>query len=236
MTGTLFKFIAGICASLVLFAQSAWADDISLVLHRMVGGTEIYLSGDAETILSVFDVAEDVVPATNGFIDFDAFAHGTWTIGDTLMEKAAVTVNGAPTDFEAMSFMLHPNSDPMPLRTPLDGMIAIGVCNAVPEEAQLSLSDLRAYVGYFAQVDTTESAVNINLPATATTPLSIQIYDFGPDGHREAYSLYLKPGDSIELAISPMPVATASLFSWGAGLGFLTLSIAFGAGRLSSPT
>jgi hypothetical protein len=113
-------------------------------------------------------------------------------------------MGGAPVRFEAMSAMLHPESDPLPLRSPLDGMIAIAVCTAPHAGNAFALEESRLYLGYIAYADDTDGAVDLAFPAPLDHSLSITVRDHAEGAFRTGYRLDLPEG-STRLVLRGVP-------------------------------
>lgn len=229
--------IACVALAVTLAGQSRAAGDgvpdMSLLIQRLDDGTELYVSADAPALFDLFATDPKTVPMRGDFIHFDAFFDGTWGIGDALLSQAAVTIDGSDAGFQAMSFMLHPKTEALPLRTRMDGMIAIGVCNTVPRGARLRLSEMQAYVGYYADRGSDASPIKIRLPRTDHAALSLQIYDIAPSGDVRAYTVSIAPDEAIILDLSPPSFVIATLRS--VGIGFLGLIGAIALGFAALP-
>lgn len=191
----LIKLVLLCSAAFLLSAPAVKARDIGVILHRTENGTELFLAGQAQTILAVFDATDGVIPMTGHHVDFEAFRSGTWEIGNTLLEKSVFAIDEQPAGFEAMSFMLHPSTESLSFRTPMDGMIAIGVCNSAQADAKYNLNELMAYVGYYSTLNAINAPVVLKLPKTLSHNLTIEVSDFGPDGQSLHYVMELQAGE-----------------------------------------
>ncbi|MEM6890105.1 MAG: hypothetical protein AAF636_18505 [Pseudomonadota bacterium] len=185
---------------------------MTILLNRTDVGTEIYFSSDAETMLRAFGAPEGLIPQRGAFIDYVAFQDGTWGIGDRLLEQVRLEIDGSPAAFEAMSFMLHPTEEAIDLRDPVDGMIAIGVCNVIPETARVALESVQSYVGYFAHEDSRGSVIELSFPPTSDLALTVKVRDFVSGSPDKAYAVQFNPGDRIHLRLLPeRPVLRESI-------------------------
>lgn len=173
------------------------------------------MTAPSETIIEAFAASESIVPHKNGYVDFDAFFSGTWDIGDEILSKATTQIGADSASFEAMSFMLHPNDAVLPLETRLDGMIAIGVCNAIEPGALYGMNDLHAYVGYYSSVPSHQTSIDITLPRSSVSRLSVKVFDIAASGYTSTYTITAEPGDTIHL---PEP-KTAQTSFWFPILG-----------------
>lgn len=190
-------------ACLAFLPNTTLAQDVSVLIHRTDRGTELFLSGDATTLFSAFGAGADALSTEDGLVVYDDFKNGTWGIGDALLAQTEVRVGGRPVAFEAMSFMLHPKTEPVPFETPLDGMIAIGICNTLSSDERYGLSDLKAYAGYYAQQSATDVPIALSLPSETARGLNVSVSDFGPDGLRDNYTIVLQAGQTVVLSGEP---------------------------------
>lgn len=214
-------------AAVLLSAEALKAKDITVVLYRTEQGTELFLSGKADVLFSVFDAAVSVLPTNGPHVDFEAFQNGTWTIGDILIEKSKFKIGAEPAAFEAMSFMLHPKEERLPFDTPLDGMIAIGVCSATQTDAKYELSELTAYVGYFTEHSAVDAPLSLEFPDTIGTDLTITVNDFGSEGQYSHYTIEINDGRDLTLDAHKQ-LGSLKLYLFGTVLGAATVLLSIG--------
>jgi len=184
--------LAGLAAAMLVPGQ-AGAGDLSLVLDRRAGAVELYLAGSTGDVLALFGAeAED-----GGGIDPDRWRlTGSFDFGDALLSGASVRIGGEPAAFEAMSVMVHPKSDPLPLRTPFDGLVAIAVCTASGDESNLPVPLTRLYAGYIAYTGATGGAIQIAFPEPLAREVSLTVRDHSDGRLRTVYRVGLAPGDA----------------------------------------
>ncbi|MEM6407018.1 MAG: hypothetical protein AAF700_01230 [Pseudomonadota bacterium] len=193
---------AGALASLVLafgLTASASAQDITVLVQRDVDWTELYFSAEATTLFDVFDVAPETFSGHQDQVDFGIFRRGTAWIGDLFLSEATVTIRASDADFEAMSFMAHPMEDKLPMSTPLEALIAIGVCNGPEDGTLVSLSDLQGYVGFFSDVASDGEPIRISLPQSWEGTLDVRVLDFDSDGNLLEQDVVLPEGEDLIL-------------------------------------
>lgn len=199
------------CAFLCVPALQA--RDLTLIVQRAGDSTELYISAPAPVLFEVFGADEAIVPSQSGYVDFAAFYEGTWPIGDALIERTGFAANGTDLGFEGMSFMLHPNTDALPFDTPLDGMIAISVCNVIPGTDRYQMQDLLGYVGYFSEVNTTNKAIDVTLSAPLKRALEVKVIDV-TGRHSETTRFEFKAGETVALSVAPAQAQVG--LNWGA--------------------
>ncbi len=117
-----------LCAALPLRAESG----LEMIVDRGDGHVSVFLSMPAPAAVDLFGLPPAALVGADGTVPFDALRLGTFDIGDTLWTDVRATIDGVPATFEAMSLMVHPKDSRAPFDTPLDGIIAIGVCT-VPD-------------------------------------------------------------------------------------------------------
>jgi hypothetical protein len=183
--------LAGLAAALLVPAQ-AGAGDLSLVLDRRAGAVELYLAGPTGDVLALFGAEAD----DGGGIDPDRWRlTGSFDFGDALLSGASVRIGGEPAVFEAMSVMVHPKSDPLPLRSPFDGLVAIAVCTASGDDSSLPISRTRLYAGYIAYTGATDGAIHLALPRPLARQISLIVRDHSDGRLLAVYRVGLGEGD-----------------------------------------
>jgi hypothetical protein len=191
-----------VAALLAAGTSGAEADDMSLVLDRRSGAVEFYLAGPAPRVLDLLDRGRS--PGMAGIDPERWRVTGSFDFGDALIAGTEAHLGGVPIRFEAMSAMLHPESDALPLRTPLDGMIAIAVCTAADAASAVSLDESRLYLGYIAYADDTGGEIVLAFAAPLGEALSITVRDHAEGAFRAGYRLDLPQG-STRLALRALP-------------------------------
>ena len=194
-------FIA-LAAAVAVAPSSVRADDLSIIINRADTFTEVYVSARAETLFATLDADTGVVPMQNGLVEYASFASGTWDIGDTLLKSATLLIDQQVAQLEAMSFMLHPADDKLRFETPLDGMISIGVCNALTSDNSYRLSDLTGYAGYYIDRDSTGGTMNLTLANPLPHDLSLTIFDYGAHTHTHKAMKFMQ-GTQLRITLDP---------------------------------
>ena len=197
-----FSWIIGVLLPLMFGVVAARADSLTIILDRSTNSSELYVAGPAETLLALFDVDRAVIPMQDGVVDYSAFALGTWGIGDALLQNTRVTFDNAPSGFEAMSFMLHPSEDALPLQTPFDANMAIGICSALSSPERYALEEMTGYVGYFSDQTSSASTIEVVLPSVSRTSLNISGVDY-MQGGALTFVRRFEPGEPIRFVIPP---------------------------------
>jgi hypothetical protein len=175
-------------------ATGAGAGDLSLVLDRRENAVELYLAGLAPLVLALFG---GLPAGEQGAVDPDRWrVAGSFDFADALIAGTSVRIGGAADRFEAMSAMLHPESDPLPLHSPLDGMIAIAVCTAPDAGNAFALEESRLYLGYIAYAGDTGGEIDLGFAAPLGQALSIEVRDHADGELLAVYRLELEEGSA----------------------------------------
>lgn len=175
------------------------AQELTIVVSRDHDTTELYFASRADVLFDMFGASPRLLADTSGQVDFGDLRQGTFDIADTLLFNTPTMIGQQTAGFEAMSLMVHPLSDTLPMMTPLDAMIAIGVCSGPPAGTLIPLWELQAYVGYFTSMGSLDKAITIRLPQT--DDISVTIHDFGPEGLLESYQIKLN--GQVPLILEP---------------------------------
>ena len=230
-----FAVALGALALLVWFqaATTAYSDaaaptaaaeatpDMVLVVDRMPGAVEIYVAMDADRMLQTFGLPQDRLAGPGGSVDFAPLRQGTYDMADEMFAVTAATIGGAPARFEAMSMMVHPQDEALPMRTPLEGLIAIGVCTVPEPDRPPRLDALRAYAGFIAYTDTPQAPLALRFPAVADGApgggaLTVEIREH-TEG-RETAVTRMTLGAERRVVTAPGSSAHTALLAGGAGL------------------
>lgn len=103
-----------------------------MIIDRNKDAIEVFVSLAATDIPAVFGNAADFIARPGEVVAYEALREGTWDQGDAMIAGAQMRVGNDAVALEAMSLMVHPKDSRAPFDTPLDGIIAIGVCT-VPD-------------------------------------------------------------------------------------------------------
>ncbi|MEM9061536.1 MAG: hypothetical protein AAGD13_13830 [Pseudomonadota bacterium] len=167
--------IAGSVAGQALGADAA---ELELLLDRQDGSIELYAAARADTLLDAFGLPHARLTNDQGFVHFADLREGTFDIGDELIARTGATLDGAKIPFEALSLMVHPIALALPITTPLEALIAVGVCSVDDPATPPGLADLQGYVGFIAYVENTAGAITLDLPETGLGPVDVTIREF----------------------------------------------------------
>lgn len=185
--------IAGICTAL---ATAAPALDVELIVDRDERTIELFMSLPGEAITPLFAVEPKGLVSLDGTVTFDDLRIGTAAQADWLIQKTAFRVAGEPAVFEAMSMMVHPKEDRLPFLDPIEGSIAMSVCN-VPDPGPLTLDLLHTYAGFIAYPTKGYGALALDLPTSETLTLTVHEYDRGEFLRKS--EILLAPGETLSL-------------------------------------
>lgn len=201
-------------------ALPAAAGELTVLVQRGEGSTQLFLSAPAEDLFALTATPVDVVPGGGGQVDTTTFTEGTWEIGDALLAETDAQIGDASAGFEAMSFMLHSTAEEMPLETPLDALIAIELCNVAQAGETQDWADLIAYAGYFSSAGSERAAITLNLPADQ--PIPVRVVDAGEAG-QVSWTTTLQPGAALRIE----PPASQRAAFWPYGLLAMVVAAGF---------
>ncbi|MEM8591728.1 MAG: hypothetical protein AAGF13_04290 [Pseudomonadota bacterium] len=179
----------------LLPALPATAADLSLIVDRSERGVEIFVklpTDRTEALLAPFP--EGFVDA-DGLINIEPFRAGTFRQGDVLWSKVETVIGEETALVEAMSMMVHPDELPVDFNDPIDGWIAMAVCNVTEENARYDPEVLSTYAGFFAWEVDGHGPVHITFPQD----MEIEVTEF-LEG-REIASLTIQTGPDDPLAL-----------------------------------
>ncbi len=168
--------------ALAIRALPAQAERFDIVVSQRRDSIELYVALPATDLVDVVGGAPGLLADRDERIDLPSFQTGTYDLADALFAGVAMRADGRPIRMEAMSMMLHPAATPLPLLSPLDGMIAMSVCGVPLPEVPPSLAALTAYVGLIAQIDGPVRRLGITLPGTEAAGRRVWIVTHGMGG------------------------------------------------------
>ncbi|MEO0485404.1 MAG: hypothetical protein AAF092_05790 [Pseudomonadota bacterium] len=158
--------VAATCLA-ALMALPATAADLSLIVDRSDRGVELFVrfaTADTESLLAPFPTG---FLDADGRVDIAPFQAGTFHHGDELWSEVEMRVAGHSALVEAMSMMVHPDSIPVDFNDPIDGWIAMAVCNVTDPNARFDLGVLSTYAGFIAWEVEGHGTVEIDFPTEA---------------------------------------------------------------------
>ncbi|MEL6551064.1 MAG: hypothetical protein AAFQ54_12545 [Pseudomonadota bacterium] len=139
--------------TLALFLSTslpASAADLTLLVDRTERGVEMFVKFETlETEALLAPLPAGFLDA-EGLVDIAPFREGTYIYGDELWADIETVIGGEIALVEAMSLMVHPDSLPVDFDDPIDGWIAMAVCNVTDPNARFELGELSTYAGFIA--------------------------------------------------------------------------------------
>lgn len=191
-------------ALLLSLAPSALlAADLEMIVDRKADSVEIFFSLAAGDLDAVFDTDPAGLAADDGRIYFGALREtGTFDFGDLMVADARLTLGGTAQPLEAMSVMVHPDSD-LPYRDPVDGWVAMSVCGVPDPVEPPKPQDLHLYAGFIAYPGQGMAAFDLTLPHQVTLDLTVKEFHEGDLLSEAAYTL--TPGQPITLDPAKKP-------------------------------
>ena len=175
--------------------------DLRIIVDRRKSSIEVFTYKSADSLLPMFGADPNGLAAADGRVYFGELREtGTFDFGDTIVAKVGFTVDGAPVTLEAMSVMVHPIDNGLPFETPLDGNIAMSVCNVEDPVVPPTMADLSLYGGFIAYPVDGHGDVTMRLPNTE--PLSIDLITFA-QGKKQTQERLTVPA-SAEIPLPPV--------------------------------
>jgi hypothetical protein len=188
-----------VAATLVGLGTKADAQDLTVLINRSEGATELFLAARADVLFDMMRASPTIFATKNGTVDFAKLRYGTFEAGDELLARTSVLIAGEDAGFEAMSLMAHPLEEKLPMRTPMEALIAIGICTGPPSGTFISIDGLQAYAGYFTDVDARGASVSIQFPYTRHAEQLVTVHDVSNSGQITSYQTKLGPNGTLML-------------------------------------
>jgi len=166
---------------------------------------ELYLALPAEDLERVLGAEPGLLGDAQGRVDLAEFQSGTFDLADRVFAGVTAGADTVPLDLEAMSLMLHPEETPLPLRTPLDGEIAMSVCGAPIPEVPPSVGELTAYVGLIAHTDGPVKSLDLVFPGPDAAGRVAQVSVHGAPGAVTTTAPTLDGQGHLSVRLAPQP-------------------------------
>ncbi|MEM1232746.1 MAG: hypothetical protein AAGH70_01340 [Pseudomonadota bacterium] len=161
-------------ALFAFWAGGATAADLSLIVDRSDRGVELFVKFETERTEALLAPFPAGFVAEDGRIDIGPFRDGTADHGDALWIGVDTAINGKRALVESMSMMVHPDELPVSFNDPIDGWIAMAVCNVTDPDARFSPEVLSTYAGFIAWDVEGHAEVEISFPSA----LEIEVTEF----------------------------------------------------------
>lgn len=192
------SLLLGLITPMVLSAQIAVAKpEIEMIVSRSDKAVEIYFAMPTTVAVDTFGIQPDELTDDRGFADFDRFSAGTYDLATTFVERLNGSIDGTELDFDAMSLMIHPASESLPYRDPIDAVTTIEVCGY--ERDDVLLKDTRLFVGMIAYTDQTSGALSVSFLDAINETSGLKLKDFTNFELRNSASFL--PGDLESLTL-----------------------------------
>jgi hypothetical protein len=166
---------------------------------------ELYLALPAEDLERVLGAEPGLLGDAQGRVDLAEFKTGTFDLADRIFAAVTARADAAPLHLEAMSLMLHPEEAPLPMRTPMDGEIAMSVCGVPIPDVPPSLGELTAYVGLIAQTDGPVGSLELVFPGPEAAGRVAQVAVHGQGGAVRNTAPALDGQGHLSLRLTPQP-------------------------------
>jgi len=163
-----------IATVLALAAAPALSADLSVIVDRSERGVEIFVKFPTERTEALLAPFPAGFLAADGAVDIGPFRNGTYEHGDELWAAVETRVGGESAVVEAMSMMVHPDALPVDFDDPIDGWIAMAVCNVTDPDARFPVAELSTYAGFIAWDVAGHDAVEIGFP----TSMNVEVTEF----------------------------------------------------------
>lgn len=216
-----------VCAPGALLAGSA---DHYVVINRDAQNTELHITLPASDIEKTLGVNSEIAFSENGTAPLRQFQEtGSYDIADELIANVQLFGGNQKAEMEAMSLMVHPQSDPQRFQTPWDALLASSVCDADQLGAQLTPNSSNLYLSAFSHGLGAGESIQLTLPPTGRSEINLVVREFYESTFVGEKTYTVSDGGSIEiLPTSPSLFSRMSEFAayFSIALSTLFLGIA----------
>ena len=159
-------------------AQVAAAKDIVVIVDHKPETVEVFVTLGSEFLPRAFGAVPPGLTNSDGLVEIDSFRDGTADIGDWMASHWTARFGEQTVPLEAMALMVHPKDDALPFATPLDGYIAMSVCNAPVGAAPVPLEGTQVYGGFIAYPDNPKAPLELQLGGAEMAGLTVEVRSF----------------------------------------------------------
>lgn len=184
-------------AAAALGVVDALAADLEIVVDRHEDAVELFVATPASTFEAAFGVTPGRLTNADGLVEIDPLRQGTWDIGDALFKKTRAEAGGDLLAFEAMSFMVHPTEDRVPMRDPFEAVVAASVCTVDLPGQAFALSDLHGYAGFIAYTEHSGDDLLLHFAETGRGGLEVSVRTFTRGRETGYFRMRVPDGGSI---------------------------------------
>ena len=171
--------------------------EVALIVDRKDGDIELFFGLPAARITDVFAAPPQILVDADGLVTFDDLREGTWDAGDDLFAGVEARLGARSVSFEAMSVMVHPIDQRVPLNDPLDGIIAVSICMAIIPGARLPLDTLYLYAGFIGYAEETDAPLELSFTQTGRLPSIIDVREHRDGVLIRTHRVKLKDGGTL---------------------------------------
>ena len=238
--GTMKRHLGILALSLGLAAPAtAQADTVAeILIDRRADQVSLYFALPAADLEPLFGKTAEPLLGPDGTVDIDGLYEGTYLLADDIFADARVSIGGQEVPVEALSMMLHDPEFLPGFIDPYDAQVSIAVCTSPETVRGMGLSELDAYLGYFAWNVDGHQPVEISFSETGRGDMTISVRDFVDFELVSAWKTTIPDGATLSLTAerpaAQSPVAEAASFGFMA-LCFAIALFYFGRRTLSRP-
>lgn len=218
----------------MLAAEVAVAADLDIVVDRGPRTVEIFIATRGDNFVTAFGLPAERLEDRPGEVKFGPLRQGTWDLGDELLSQVDIRLDGAPVSFEAMSLMVHPLDDALPMSTPIEGHMAVAVCSVEPPADPLALSEVQGYAGYIAFVEGSMGELTLQLPETGRGALRVSVRDFVDQEGERVDEVVVSDGGTVTIAARGAAEGSLLKFLMGGFVGLVGVGAVLRASRGST--
>ena len=186
-------------------AGPAVAADATLIVDRREDSVALYFRTAASDFETIFGAGADALLAIDGTVDVPRLYDGTYLLADEIFATSTVQIGSDVVRFEALSMMVHDPEILPDFATPYDAELSIAVCTSPDTVANMGLSSLEGYLGYFAWKVDGFADMQISLPQTGRGALELRVRAYVDHVEVSDQTVILPDGGTLMLT-APRPV------------------------------
>ncbi|MEM9139021.1 MAG: hypothetical protein AAGB15_04265 [Pseudomonadota bacterium] len=212
--------VGALTAALTLGGAQAYAADLEIVIDRHEDAIELFVATPASNFGPIFGATPAGLANSDGLVEIDPLRQGTWAIGDALFRDTNATTGDEPVVFEAMSFMVHPVEDRVPMTDPLEAVLAVSVCTVDLPGQVFALDRLFGYAGFIAYTGRAGDALSVDFAETGRGTLDVSVRTFDRGRPTGSFTAGIADGGTLVIPAyqgAPFPIWAALLALCGLG-------------------
>lgn len=170
-----------------------------LIVSREPNGMAVFLRVGLTEVAPLFGHEPSVFFTATGAVDLDKISLGTFEGADVLSQDVRFSVGPSAAAFEAMSMMVHPDTNTLPFSDPIEAQIAIAVCGVDWPDRVLLPHEFEWVGGWYAYPVDSGKDLSITFPHTGRAPMDLTVLVFDDGEVSDRFDVTVQDGGTVHV-------------------------------------